>query len=91
MFPGHGEAFTGHAELIDERFAMHERRAAKFAALIAQAPRSAHEIALETWGKAAFTQALLTLSEVLGHVDLLIERGEVVEVEDDGVVQFAAA
>ena len=91
VFPGHGEVFTGHAELIDERFAMHERRAAKFAALIAQAPRSAHAIALETWGKAAFTQALLTLSEVLGHVDLLIERGAVVEVEEDGVVQFTAA
>ena len=27
---------------------------------------------------------------MLGHVDLLLERGEVVEVEDDGVVRFAA-
>jgi glyoxylase-like metal-dependent hydrolase (beta-lactamase superfamily II) len=91
VFPGHGDTFTGHAELIDERFAMHERRAAKFAALIAQAPRSAHAIALETWGQAAFTQALLTLSEVLGHVDLLIERGEVTEHEENGVVHLHAA
>lgn len=88
VYPGHGEAFMGHASLIDERFAMHERRAHKFAELIRLQPRTAHEIALETWGKAAFTQALLTLSEVLGHVDLLIRRGEVVEVEQDGVVQF---
>lgn len=91
VYPGHGETFTGHASLIDERFAMHERRAHKFAALIAQAPRTAHAIAFETWGKAAFTQALLTLSEVLGHVDLLIRRGEVAEVERDGVVEFVAA
>jgi len=92
VHPGHGTPFTGHAALIDERFAMHERRAAKFAALIAAAPRTAHAIALETWGKAAFTQALLTVSEVLGHVDLLVERGEVVETErDDGVVEFTRA
>jgi hypothetical protein len=91
VYPGHGEPFTGHAALIDERLAMHERRARKFAALIAQAPRTAHEIARETWGKAALTQALLTLSEVLGHVDVLIERGEVAETERDGVVEFAAA
>jgi glyoxylase-like metal-dependent hydrolase (beta-lactamase superfamily II) len=89
VFPGHGEPFTGHAALIDERFAMHERRARRFAALIATAPRTAHAIALETWGKAAFTQALLTVSEVLGHVDLLLDRGEVIEVERDGVVEFA--
>ncbi len=38
VFPGHGDPFTGHAALIDERFEMHERRAAKFAALIADRP-----------------------------------------------------
>ena len=90
VFPGHGEAFTGHAALIDERFAMHERRARKFAELIRAQPRTAHEIAVETWGELALTQVLLTISEVLGHVDLLTTRGEVVAVEHDGVVQFTA-
>jgi hypothetical protein len=37
------------------------------------------------------TQAYLTLSEVLGHVDLLLERGAVAEEELGGVVRFAAA
>ena len=60
---------------------MHERRAAKLAGLIAEQPRTAHELARALWGDLAVTQALLTLSEVLGHVDLLIERGEVVEHE----------
>ena len=31
------------------------------------------------WGNVAVTQAFLTLSEVLGHVDLLIDEGRVVE------------
>jgi glyoxylase-like metal-dependent hydrolase (beta-lactamase superfamily II) len=90
VLPGHGEAFDGHAELIDDRFALHERRAAKIATLIAERPRSAHEIAQALWGNVAVTQAYLTLSEVLGHVDLLLERGEVRESELGGVVRFEA-
>ena len=36
------------------------------------------------------TQAYLTLSEVLGHVDLLVAAGRVLEERERGVVRFAA-
>jgi glyoxylase-like metal-dependent hydrolase (beta-lactamase superfamily II) len=91
VLPGHGDEFSGHAELIGERFAMHERRAQKILGLIREQPRSAHDIAQVIWGNVAVTQAFLTLSEVLGHVDLLAERGEVAEQEVGGVIRFAAA
>jgi glyoxylase-like metal-dependent hydrolase (beta-lactamase superfamily II) len=88
VLPGHGEAFDGHAALIDQRFELHERRARKIAELLAEAPRSAHELAQALWGNVAVTQAYLTLSEVLGHVDLLLERGEVRERELGGVIRY---
>jgi glyoxylase-like metal-dependent hydrolase (beta-lactamase superfamily II) len=88
VLPGHGEPIEDHAALIDERFALHERRAAKIGGLIAERPRSAYEIAQDLWGNVAVTQAFLTLSEVLGHVDLLIDRGEVREVEVGGVIRY---
>ena len=56
---------------------MHERRAKKLYGLIAARPRNAYELAQEMWGNVAVTQAFLTLSEVLGHVDLLIDEGRV--------------
>lgn len=87
---GHGEPVEGHRELIDERMRMHERRANKLHALIAERPRNAYELAQEMWGNVAVTQAFLTLSEVLGHVDLLIEEGRVKEREAEGVVSFQA-
>ena len=90
VLPGHGDPFGDHAELIDERFAMHERRARKIRGLLAEQPLTAHEIAQSLWGNVAVTQAYLTLSEVLGHVDLLVERGEVVEHETGGVIRFQA-
>ena len=81
VLPGHGEPITDHVALIDERFRLHRRRAEKIHRLIAAQPRTAHEIAQELWGNVAVTQAYLTLSEVLGHVDLLLADGLVVEQE----------
>jgi glyoxylase-like metal-dependent hydrolase (beta-lactamase superfamily II) len=91
VLPGHGRPIGDHAELIEQRFRMHRRRAEKILGLIVERPRSAHEIAQELWGNVAVTQAYLTLSEVLGHVDLLLDDGRAVETERDGVVRFAAA
>ena len=75
VLPGHGEPITDHVALIDERFALHERRAEKLHGLIAERPRTGYELAQELWGNVAVTQAFLTLSEVIGHVDLLINAG----------------
>ena len=88
VLPGHGDPVTDHAKLIDERFALHERRAAKIGGLIAEKPMTAYEIAQSLWGNVAVTQAYLTLSEVLGHVDLLLDRGQIREAEVGGVIRY---
>ena len=90
VLSGHGEPIDDHVALIDERFRLHERRAHKIAGLIAGHPHNAFEIAQSLWGNIAVTQAFLTLSEVLGHVDLLVNRGQVREVDRDGVSVFEA-
>jgi glyoxylase-like metal-dependent hydrolase (beta-lactamase superfamily II) len=89
VLTGHGEPITDHVAIIDERFRGYEKRAEKIHGLIAAQPRSAYEIATELWGNVAVTQAFLTLSEVVGHVDLLIDTGRVTEVEDsDGLARY---
>ncbi len=88
VLPGHGDPITAHRPLIDQRFVLHRRRADKIHRLVAEQPRSAYEIAQALWGNIAVTQAYLTLSEVLGHVDLLANEGRVQEVERDGVSVF---
>jgi glyoxylase-like metal-dependent hydrolase (beta-lactamase superfamily II) len=90
VLPGHGEEIHDHRELIAERFRLHDRRARKLLGLIAERPRTAYELAQAMWGNVAVTQAYLTLSEVLGHVDLLRNDGSVTEVVEDGVARFAA-
>jgi glyoxylase-like metal-dependent hydrolase (beta-lactamase superfamily II) len=91
VLPGHGDPVTDHRRLIDDRFALHRRRADKIARLLAERPRSAYEVAQALWGNIAVTQAYLTLSEVLGHVDLLLNDGRVREIKRDGLSIFEAA
>jgi glyoxylase-like metal-dependent hydrolase (beta-lactamase superfamily II) len=90
VLPGHGDPVTDHADLIEQRMRLHERRAAKIHRLIAERSRTAYELAQAMWGNIAVTQAYLTLSEVIGHVDLLVNAGQVAEREEDGVVRFEA-
>jgi glyoxylase-like metal-dependent hydrolase (beta-lactamase superfamily II) len=90
VLAGHGEPVTDHRALIDERFALTERRAAKILKLLGDEPATAHELAQRMWGNVAVTQAFLTLSEVLGHLDLLCDEGVVRERDDAGVVRLEA-
>jgi glyoxylase-like metal-dependent hydrolase (beta-lactamase superfamily II) len=90
VLPGHGEPVTDHVRLIDDRLRMHDRRAEKMLGLLGDEPQTAFEIANRMWGNVAVTQAFLTISEVLGHMGLLIADERVRTEADGAVVRFAA-
>lgn len=90
VLSGHGDPIVDHVALIDDRLAKHERRKEKIHALIEEQPRTGYEIAQAIWGNVAVTQAFLTLSEVIGHADLLVNEGRVREVSDGEVVRYEA-
>src|SRR5947209_6386099 len=50
VLSGHGEPIVDHVALIDERVRMHQRRARKILAMLADGPLSGYEIALRMWG-----------------------------------------
>jgi glyoxylase-like metal-dependent hydrolase (beta-lactamase superfamily II) len=87
---GHGVPITDHVALIDARFAATERRKEKIYRLIAERPRSGYELAQAIWGNVAVTQAYLTLSEVIGHTDILVNEGRVREADEGSVIRFEA-
>ncbi len=88
VLSGHGDPITDHVALIDERLARHERRKEKIYRLIAERSRTGYEIAQAIWGNVAVTQAFLTLSEVIGHADLLVNEGRVREAGDGEVIRY---
>jgi glyoxylase-like metal-dependent hydrolase (beta-lactamase superfamily II) len=90
VLPGHGDPIEDHIGLIDGRLRDQDRRARKILELLTPGPLSAHSLALQMWGSVAITQAYLTISEVLGHIDILLAEGSVVETDDHGLSLFAA-
>jgi glyoxylase-like metal-dependent hydrolase (beta-lactamase superfamily II) len=90
VLPGHGDAFTGAAELVAKRAGMTDRRAEKIRAALTR-PRSAADVGRDLWRHVPVTQAYLVLSEVLGHLDLLEARGEVAARVEDGIALYAPA
>ena len=90
VLSGHGEPITDHVALIDGRLDLHRRRADRIYRLVDEQPRTGYELAQELWGNVAVTQAYLTLSEVIGHLDLLINDGRVREVEEGEMVRYEA-
>lgn len=86
---GHGPAIADHRALIDERIRHQDLRAERLLEILRAGPASAHELAGKLWGHVAVTEAFLTTSEVLGHLDLLVEAGEVAE-HDGQPVRFEA-
>ena len=88
VLSGHGEPVVDHVALIDDRLAGHERRKEKIFKLIEERPRSGYELAQALWGNVAVTQAFLTLSEVIGHTDLLVNESRVREADDGEVIRY---
>lgn len=90
VLSGHGEPITDHVSLIDERFVMTDKRVEKLYAMLSEGgAQTAHELARGTWGNIAVTQAFLTLSEVLGNLDILENAGRVAPIEEDGVIKYS--
>jgi glyoxylase-like metal-dependent hydrolase (beta-lactamase superfamily II) len=90
VLPGHGDPVIDHEALIVERLRLHDRRARKILRMLEGEPQSAYELAARMWGNVAVTQAFLTLSEVLGHLDILLAEGSVRELEGPETTSFQA-
>ena len=90
LLPGHGPVIRDHRRLITDRLAFHEERLGQIAALVDAGGSTAFDIARLVWGsEVAETQAVLVVWEVIGHLDVLAERGLVAEqIRDDGAHVF---
>lgn len=90
VLTGHGDPISDPVAIIDERFRGYEKRAAKIHRLLVKAgePQTVYELAQAMWGNVAVTQAFLTLSEVLGHIDLLLRDGRAADEDDGDVIRY---
>lgn len=88
--PGHGAPILNHRELIDDRLREQDERAALLLRMLSDGPATAFALARRLFGDPAIPQAFLVVSEVLGHLDLLIDQGAIRELEGEPWIRFEA-
>ncbi len=89
--PGHAEPFSGHVELIDRLLGFYETRQQKLLAILrgggSQTPA---ELSPQIFPRAREHQLYLTLSEVMGNLEVLEDKGSVKRFEQAGRIRFEA-
>jgi glyoxylase-like metal-dependent hydrolase (beta-lactamase superfamily II) len=89
VFPGHGDPFQGHRDVIERRLeALEPRTQSVLGHLRKGGPLTARQIAKAIWPRRD-DAVYLTLSVVLGHLDLLKDRGLATEVGRRDLIRFA--
>ncbi len=89
-YSGHGPIIRNPARLIDERFAFHSARLDRITEIVAGGAETAFAISQSLWSEeVAATQTVLAVWEVLGHLDILVNRGTLSEdVDPAGLHSF---
>jgi len=89
-YSGHGPIIRGPATLIDERFAFHAARLDRITEIVESGADTAFTVAQALWSEeVAATQTVLAIWEVLGHLDILVNRGTLSEdVDQAGTHSF---
>ena len=89
--PGHAEPFAGHVELIDRLLGFYRKRQDKIVQLLAEGGAlTPGALTPLVFPRARSHQLFLTLSEVLGNLEVLEEAGRIARSERAGKLHFEA-
>lgn len=91
-YPGHGEPVHDVPALVRKRVAFHRRRADKIHGVLCDGQLTLWELTQPIFPKLKRgMDYFLALSEIVGHLDILVEEGRVATVEDGTVVRWRAS
>jgi len=91
VLPGHAAPFNRCLETIDTLCAFYERRQAKLLHALENGPRTAYEAMIELFPPTRTFELFLMLSETLGNLELLEDRGKIERESDRGLIRFHLA
>jgi glyoxylase-like metal-dependent hydrolase (beta-lactamase superfamily II) len=91
VLPGHGAPFQGHRAAIDSLLRFYDRRQEKLLQALASGPRTSVELSLELFGPQEGARLYLTLSEVVGNLEVLEAAGRVRSLPGERLDRWATA
>jgi glyoxylase-like metal-dependent hydrolase (beta-lactamase superfamily II) len=90
-FPGHGDIIEDPGALIGSTIEHHQKRKVRIAGMLTDEPRSPYQLAQEMYPNVGGYDVFLSVSEVIAHLDLIVDDGDAVVDERDGVAYYRRA
>jgi len=90
ILPGHNGPFRGHVPLIERLRAFYEKRQARLLEAMATGPRTAADLVTHLFPRVGKRDLTLTMSEVIGNLEVLEENGRVGAPRSGSVLSLAA-
>ena len=87
IYPGHGEVFFDHIALIDQRFQEQEKRCNQILHILEDGAKTIYEINRQMYPHLHGQSVFLGLSQIQGHLDLLVSRQQV-RFEQQGLIMI---
>ena len=88
VFPGHGPPIEDPRTVIEEMRSHHRRRTETLAHMLDEEGKSAWQLANELFPRLEGFDNFLAVSEVVAHVDLLVDQGVAEPVQRDGITLY---
>jgi glyoxylase-like metal-dependent hydrolase (beta-lactamase superfamily II) len=91
VLPGHGAPFQGHRAAIDSLLRFYQRRQEKLLGALASGPCTPVELSHALFGPQEGARLYLTLSEVVGNLEVLEDAARVRRIHDGPLDRWASA
>ncbi|MDQ3985789.1 MAG: MBL fold metallo-hydrolase [Actinomycetota bacterium] len=91
VYPGHGDPVHDPGALIRRTIEHHHARKAEVAAMLDGSGKTPYELAMQMYPDVSGYEAFLAVSEVVAHLDLVVEEEKAVVKERDGVTFYQKA
>jgi glyoxylase-like metal-dependent hydrolase (beta-lactamase superfamily II) len=91
VLPGHAAPFSAHIKVINSLSSFYERRQAKLLDALERGPMTVYEIMRELFPSGSAFELFLMISETLGNLELLEDRGKIRRETDGEFIRFQLA
>ena len=91
VLPGHATPFGAHIEVIDSLSAFYKRRQTKLLDTLEHGPLTVYETMGRLFPSSSSFELFLMMSETLGNLELLEDRGAIRRETDGGFIRFRLA
>ena len=90
-FPGHGDPIEDPDSLIEWTIKHHHEKKVAVAALLSRTAKTPYEMSLEMYPDVTGYDVFLSVSEVVAHLDLVVDDGDAMIEEREGITYYRIA